>query len=521
MSSTTSSSPTRTKGDTPGNAELKQDDPPLYDPKSLQATIDMQSLYQVIALSRICDELTVYCPHKSLGCPYTCPRHAIGKHLKDDCNYIGTMCRNEECRKKLLKKDLSEHMETCPYKRVECLMCHSKVQRSQLSEHHKSCPAESVTCPHCNTTRTRLRHLEHMETCPQQLIGCTHSEFGCPWQGARFELQALHIPQCPYEAIRGFLELHKTKTEALEQENQRLRSLYYDLRPQVQQLREQVSGLAESVQLLTGASQERGGDGGQSMTFGFQDTSQLPYTATQQHRPQYNHHPLGIEPLENSHHVSLLDNDLGIEYPRRRSSNMDPALHHHQYYPTNGADADEMLEPPDGTDGTTAGLGGGSTEGEHGAHQQQLRTRDLLLSENERIRSEMETLTAALASMELKQNMAIMTESIRMQEEIQSLRAVCHGLRMQMHYVLLERQHQQQGPPPPPQGHPPTSPPKSAGSAAGSGGGGSNASASAVGVGGGGGPGPKGPSGSGRPLSMGTGMRPPYMNSIGRQETKL
>lgn len=47
--------------------------------------------------------------------------------------YIGTLCRVEECRKKLLKKDLSEHMESCPYKRVDCLMCHAKVQKSQLS----------------------------------------------------------------------------------------------------------------------------------------------------------------------------------------------------------------------------------------------------------------------------------------------------------------------------------------------------------------------------------------------------
>jgi hypothetical protein len=68
------------------------------------------------------------------------------------------------------------------------------------------------------------------------------------------------------------------------------------------------------------------------------------------------------------------------------------------------------------------------------------------------MRSEIETLTAGLASLELKQNMAIMTESMRMQEEIQSLRAVCHGIRMQMHYLLLEQQqirHHYPGLPPP------------------------------------------------------------------------
>lgn len=68
---------------------------------------------------------------------------------------------------------------------------------------------------------------------------------------------------------------------------------------------------------------------------------------------------------------------------------------------------------------------------------------ELLLSDNERIRNEVETLTASLASLEVKQNVAIMTETLRIQEEMQSLRALCHGLRMQMHYLLMERR---QGP---------------------------------------------------------------------------
>lgn len=98
-----------------------------------RTVIEPATLYEVIALSRICDELTVYCPHEDLGCEHTCQRIQIGQHLKDDCVYIGTLCRVEECRKKLLKKDLTEHMESCPYKRVECLMCNAKVLKSELS----------------------------------------------------------------------------------------------------------------------------------------------------------------------------------------------------------------------------------------------------------------------------------------------------------------------------------------------------------------------------------------------------
>ncbi|KAI8885947.1 hypothetical protein K501DRAFT_244889 [Backusella circina FSU 941] len=62
-----------------------------------------------------------------------------------------------------------------------------------------------------------------------------------------------------------------------------------------------------------------------------------------------------------------------------------------------------------------------------------------LLSENQRINNELETLTANLKSLELKQNMALMSETFRLQEELQSLRAICHGMRMQMHYLMMER----------------------------------------------------------------------------------
>lgn len=62
-----------------------------------------------------------------------------------------------------------------------------------------------------------------------------------------------------------------------------------------------------------------------------------------------------------------------------------------------------------------------------------------VMSETQRMNNELETLSASIASLELKQNMALMTETFRLQEELQSLRAICHGLRMQMHYIMMDR----------------------------------------------------------------------------------
>ncbi|KAI8583007.1 hypothetical protein K450DRAFT_225891 [Umbelopsis ramanniana AG] len=75
-----------------------------------------------------------------------------------------------------------------------------------------------------------------------------------------------------------------------------------------------------------------------------------------------------------------------------------------------------------------------------------LSPQEIIMSDNERLKNDIETITANIASLELKQNVALMTETLRMQEEMQSLRALCHGLRMQMHYVLMERRGNVGGP---------------------------------------------------------------------------
>lgn len=261
--------------------------------------------------------------------------------------------------------------------------------------------------------------MEHIKECPRQIIPCSLSEFGCPWTGPRLELEATHIPQCPYEAIRGFLEISKTRMESLEQENKQLRGMFHDIRPQVQQLRDQVGELAESVQLMTQQEQQQAADGGSGGgyggavgMYGYMDSMYQHQGSRQPMLSRNDSYDMvlagdGIVDNENEMRIMDRNNSLGAE--------------------------------------SMVSTGGGAA----------MDAQELLIAENERIKSEIETLTAGLASLELKQNMAIMTESMRMQEEVQSLRAVCHGLRMQMHYLLLEQQNRHHPPPgPPPPGSP-------------------------------------------------------------------
>lgn len=61
------------------------------------------------------------------------------------------------------------------------------------------------------------------------------------------------------------------------------------------------------------------------------------------------------------------------------------------------------------------------------------------LTETQRLKNEIDTISTNLQNLELKQNMTLMTETFRLQEEMQSLRTICHGMRMQMHYLMMDR----------------------------------------------------------------------------------
>ncbi|KAI7885810.1 hypothetical protein K492DRAFT_228836 [Lichtheimia hyalospora FSU 10163] len=61
------------------------------------------------------------------------------------------------------------------------------------------------------------------------------------------------------------------------------------------------------------------------------------------------------------------------------------------------------------------------------------------MTETQRLKNEIDTISTNLQNLELKQNMTLMTETFRLQEEMQSLRTICHGMRMQMHYLMMDR----------------------------------------------------------------------------------
>lgn len=52
---------------------------------------------------------------------------------------------------------------------------------------------------------------------------CTHASRGCAWTGHRADLYASHLPSCTYESIKGFFQIHDRQLSSLSEENAFLR----------------------------------------------------------------------------------------------------------------------------------------------------------------------------------------------------------------------------------------------------------------------------------------------------------
>ncbi|CAJ0751101.1 12749_t:CDS:2, partial [Entrophospora sp. SA101] len=75
----------------------------------------------------------------------------------------------------------------------------------------------------------------------------------------------------------------------------------------------------------------------------------------------------------------------------------------------------------------------------HEDHSTLLSTHELLLSDNDRINNEIQLLNENLIDLEFKQNDALMKETLKIQQEVTSLKSTCNSLKMQINYLLMER----------------------------------------------------------------------------------
>ncbi|XP_078191931.1 TNF receptor-associated factor 3 isoform X3 [Callithrix jacchus] len=103
--------------------------------------------------------LQIYCRNESRGCAEQLTLGHLLVHLKNDCQFEELPCVRTDCKEKVLRKDLRDHVEkACKYREATCSHCKSQVPMITLQKHEDTdCPCVVVSCPHKCSVQTLLR----------------------------------------------------------------------------------------------------------------------------------------------------------------------------------------------------------------------------------------------------------------------------------------------------------------------------------------------------------------------------
>ncbi|KAG2150893.1 hypothetical protein DEU56DRAFT_778938 [Suillus clintonianus] len=191
-------------------------------------------------VKHLVDELIIECPKRVSGCTQTFQRQLLSAHVKDACQYVEIPCSEEQCDKLILRKDVGKHQDACVYRSTQCDGCDATIKYSDLSTHNSECPSKSATCIFCFEEFPRSQSQSHTATCLDFEIPCTQADNGCSWTGPRRQLSDEHALSCPYEAIKGFFSINGAQISSLNTENAALRQKVHALESVVQTIRRDI-----------------------------------------------------------------------------------------------------------------------------------------------------------------------------------------------------------------------------------------------------------------------------------------
>ena len=102
---------------------------------------DYEIMPSSFAIKKFLNQLHFTCLNKENGCNEIISYNNIEQHDKK-CEYINSICPNNQCCKKLPWYLLKNHLQNeCLYTLFECEKCHLKLNRKELEPHNKLCSA--------------------------------------------------------------------------------------------------------------------------------------------------------------------------------------------------------------------------------------------------------------------------------------------------------------------------------------------------------------------------------------------
>ncbi|WWC71894.1 uncharacterized protein I206_105853 [Kwoniella pini CBS 10737] len=188
-----------------------------------RSALSISSLKETEQLVKLMlDELKVSCAAE--GCGSIMERGLLLSHLRN-CTKAIITCKDGNCGLSMARHRLPHHRAyECFQRRMECEKCGTVLVFKDRSaqKNPDCCQVSSTKCELCDEILGKDTPRHHW-ICPKKNVACPHGTRGCPAIIARSALQT-HLDACPFEALSGFFEQNDARLRLLEQRNETLQA---------------------------------------------------------------------------------------------------------------------------------------------------------------------------------------------------------------------------------------------------------------------------------------------------------
>ena len=139
--------------------------------------------------------LPVYCSNVGRECEWKGTVGTLEDHLTE-CQYALLPCP-KQCKDSgdeishFMRKDLTSHLKTCPNRDYVCMHCGRRGTYASITLRHDTvCPKKVLPCPNadCGRKLQRKNIKKHLESCKFTLLPCKYRRVGC---SAEMQRQAM------------------------------------------------------------------------------------------------------------------------------------------------------------------------------------------------------------------------------------------------------------------------------------------------------------------------------------------
>nr|ODN99961.1 E3 ubiquitin-protein ligase NRDP1 [Cryptococcus depauperatus CBS 7855] len=383
-----------------------------------RSALNMSSLRDTEQLVKLMlDELKVRCGAE--GCGIVLQRGLLLAHLRT-CPRAIVTCQDSDCGLSLTRQRLPHHRAyECFQRRMECKKCATiLVFRDHIAHAGTGCCDDTDICDLCGEKLGSDSHM-HKWKCPLIRIPCPHSHRGCSSIIPRSDLTS-HLSTCPFEAFSGFFEMNDARLKALEARTEGLESELDSLRAHLRRIEGNVE-VAGRLGQATDANRssrwnwtaplvEPMSEAAANVSTPRADVAPLP-TSSSPRTPTLSN-PSTNTPVASA---STAERSPTLNPPAAARPNL--AHYHHR----------SLIAPSFGSHQSYADWAFNRLSGNSGGGWDDVMNR---------LRGVVVQLAAGLDSMERRNEVRTMTESLRVLEEVNSLRAIVTTMRMQ---VMMDR----------------------------------------------------------------------------------